>query len=147
LNARLAQQQERSNLVNRTLDDSKAQCLAASNTIDKLITENVEYIEKVNQQSRLISGVAESKEEEKMKKLASGGDGALDSEGSLSFDSVQPKGSPALAGANQAAPISPTMDLESNSHHVDYSPIYLQPEKKKATGFFSFIAGADLVTT
>ena len=125
LRSQIERGEEKTSLVKRTLDDSNAQCLAASSTIDKLITENVEYIERINDLGGRLRTVAE-------KQAAAAAEARTVEEG-------LPESS---AGAVTEAPaVVHVPDLESAIE----PPLAAESEPPRRTGFFGFITGADLV--
>ena len=127
LRSQIERGEEKTSLVKRTLDDSNAQCLAASSTIDKLITENVEYIERINDLGGRLRTVAE-----KQAAAAAAAEARTVEEG-------LPESS---AGAVTEAPaVVDVPDLESAIE----PPLAAESEPPRRTGFFGFITGADLV--
>ncbi|UPR04156.1 hypothetical protein HOP50_15g74900 [Chloropicon primus] len=138
LKARLAQGEEKTSLVKRTLDDSNAQCLAASSTIDKLITENVEYIDRINQLASQVRAFSRKSappgpaREETSSGPAGGHVGAASNDDDLAPPGVE-RGS--KGGGEE---VSITMeDVE------DLKKSVMKP--KDPVGFFGFITGADKV--
>ena len=128
LRSQIERGEEKTSLVKRTLDDSNAQCLAASSTIDKLITENVEYIERINDLGGRLRTVAE--------KQAAAAAAAAEAR---TVEEGLPESS---AGAVTEAPaVVDVPDLESAIE----PPLAAESEPPRRTGFFGFITGADLV--
>ncbi|WZN66745.1 hypothetical protein HKI87_16g83150 [Chloropicon roscoffensis] len=128
LRSQIERGEEKTSLVKRTLDDSNAQCLAASSTIDKLITENVEYIERINDLGGRLRTVAE-------KQAAAAAEAAE----ARPVEEGLPESS---AGAVTEAPaVVHVPDLESAIE----PPLAAESEPPRRTGFFGFITGADLV--
>lgn len=129
LRSQIERGEEKTSLVKRTLDDSNAQCLAASSTIDKLITENVEYIERINDLGGRLRTVAE-------KQAAAAVAAAAEAR---TVEEGLPESS---AGAVTEAPaVVHVPDLESAIE----PPLAAESEPPRRTGFFGFITGADLV--
>ena len=143
LKSRIAQVEEKTSLVHRTLSDSNAQCAAASSTIDKLITENVEYIERINHIGIKMREAAESRG---AAGKAGQGEGAEFAAPLAVEMSAEAPAMPALQGkeGRRQGGESPLVGARNGDHHDPEDPPPPMKERKY-TGFFGFIAGADLV--